>query len=121
MKKALRGAAERAEARIDDKKKARTESRHKAAGPRGVRRLGPPDESAASLAESALAALLKFAEPADVVLRRFFAAHPQMGAPTAAGWPSRCIDILRHRRHVRIWPRAGRGPAGTPDRGPRGP
>jgi 16S rRNA (cytosine967-C5)-methyltransferase len=109
MKKALRGAAERAEARIDDKKKAKTESRHKAAGPRGVRRLGPPDESAASLAESALAALLKFAEPADVVLRRFFAAHPQMGRTDRGRVAEQMYDILRHRRLYAHLAQSGQG------------
>lgn len=53
---------------------------------------GPP------LAEQALAEALKFEQPADVVLRRFFAAHRELGRRDRAELAERVFDVLRNRR-----------------------
>ncbi len=105
MKKALRGAAERAAVNLKKKR-----SSQKSDTPlRGARRAAPVDESAESLAESALSALLRFSEPADVVLRRFFAAHPQMGRNDRARLAEPMYDILRHRRLYSHLAQSGKG------------
>ncbi len=60
-------------------------------------RRGEPD-GGRPLAEVALQALLRFAEPADVALRRFFSAHPQMGRQDRGRLAEQLFDILRNRR-----------------------
>jgi 16S rRNA (cytosine967-C5)-methyltransferase len=64
-------------------------------GGRGVRR---DDGGQESLAAQALAAALRFDAPADVVMRRFFAANPQMGRGDRARVAEQVFDVLRNRR-----------------------
>lgn len=83
---------------------------------RGVRdrggRRGAREPASVPLPQAALEALLRFADPADVVLRRFFAAHPQMGRQDRGRLAEQMYDILRNRRlyaHL-----AETGATGTP-------
>ncbi len=69
-------------------------SGHRSSG-RGAPRADGGQES---LAAQALAAALRFDAPADVVLRRFFTAHPQMGRGDRARVAEQVFDVLRNRR-----------------------
>ena len=51
-----------------------------------------------SLPEQALTQALKFDQPADLVLRRFFSANPQMGRRDRAQVAESVFDVLRNRR-----------------------
>ncbi|MCL4744783.1 MAG: RsmB/NOP family class I SAM-dependent RNA methyltransferase [Burkholderiaceae bacterium] len=50
------------------------------------------------LAAQALARVLRFDAPADLVLRRFFAAHPRMGRRDRLELAESVFDVLRNRR-----------------------
>jgi len=64
----------------------------------------------AGLAERALARVLEFDAPADTILRRFFAAHPQMGRRDRADVAERVFDVLRNRRLYAHLAQSGSGP-----------
>lgn len=72
--------------------------------PRASRRAAP------SLPAVALAQVLKFDAPADLVLRRFFAAHPQMGRRDRGEVAERVFDVLRNRRLYAHLAQSGEGP-----------
>lgn len=107
MKKIARGGAARAQARLESE---RAEDKRSAVAARSRRRAGPADATTASLAESALASLLRFDEPADVLLRKFFAAHPQMGRADRGRLAEQMYDILRNRRLYAHLASTGLGP-----------
>jgi len=69
-----------------------------------------PGHDVAELAHMALARLLEGAEPADVGLRRFFAAHPDMGRNDRGRVAEAVWDILRNRRLYAHVAQSGRGP-----------
>jgi len=77
---------------------ARTAATAGVASPRRSRRTAGQARGASALAEQALAGVLAFDAPADAVLRRFFAAHPQMGRRDRAEVAERVFDVLRNRR-----------------------
>ncbi len=70
----------------------------------------PPAASHAELAQAAVARLLEPAEPADRILRRFFAAHPAMGRADRGRLAEAAWDILRNRRLYAHAAESGRGP-----------
>lgn len=77
----------------------------------GGRLKGRRDRSEpAGLAERALARVLEFDAPADAILRRFFAAHPQMGRRDRADVAERVFDVLRNRRLYAHLAQSGSGP-----------
>lgn len=69
-----------------------------------------PGHDVAELAHMALARLLEGVEPADVGLRRFFAAHPDMGRNDRGRVAEAVWDILRNRRLYAHVAQSGRGP-----------
>jgi 16S rRNA (cytosine967-C5)-methyltransferase len=69
-----------------------------------------PRSDVAELAQTALARLLEGVEPADVGLRRFFAAHPAMGRSDRGRVAEAVWDILRNRRLYAHAAQSGRGP-----------
>jgi 16S rRNA (cytosine967-C5)-methyltransferase len=69
-----------------------------------------PGGSLASMIEQALAKVLAFDAPADSVLRRFFAAHPEMGRRDRAELAERVFDVLRNRRLYAHLAQSGAGP-----------
>ncbi len=78
----------------------------------GGRRAGGrhPRRESASPAEAALAEALAFEQPADAVLRRFFASHRELGRRDRAEVAERVFDVLRNRRLYAHLAQAGRGP-----------
>jgi 16S rRNA (cytosine967-C5)-methyltransferase len=60
-------------------------------------------------AEQVLAQALEFDAPADAVLRRFFAAHRQMGQRDRAAVAERVFDVLRNRRLYAYLAQTGSG------------
>lgn len=64
----------------------------------------------ASHAEIALTEALKLDQPADAVLRRFFAAHREMGRRDRADVAEHVFDVLRNRRLYAHLAQAGSGP-----------
>lgn len=77
----------------------------RAGGPRQRGRAGGP-----SHAEAALAEALRFEHPADAVLRRYFAAHREMGRRDRAEVAEAVFDVLRNRRLYAHLAQAGSGP-----------
>ncbi len=79
---------------------------------KGARKTGGGGEGggADTLVVQALAQALEFDAPADVVLRRFFAKHPQMGRRDRAEVAERVFDVLRNRRLYAHLAQAGSGP-----------
>lgn len=69
-----------------------------------------PRRDVAELAQLALGRLLEGEEPADVALRRFFAAHPTMGRNDRGRVAEAIWDILRNRRLYAHVAQSGRGP-----------
>jgi 16S rRNA (cytosine967-C5)-methyltransferase len=69
-----------------------------------------PAASYADLAQAAVARLLEPTEPADRILRRFFAAHPSMGRADRGRLAEAAWDILRNRRLYARAAESGRGP-----------
>ena len=70
----------------------------------------PRERTTGSREAAALTALLRFTEPADVVLRRFFSEHPEMGRADRGRVAERLYDILRHRRLYAHLAQSGQGP-----------
>ncbi len=66
-------------------------------------------KGAPSLAAAALAQVLRFDAPADQILRRFFAAHPQMGRRDRGEVAERVFDVLRNRRLYAHLAQSGEG------------
>ena len=67
------------------------------------------NRSQAPLVERALARVLTFDAPADSVLRRFFAEHPEMGRRDRGELAERVFDVLRNRRLYAHLAQAGAG------------
>ena len=78
------------------------------ARPRRVRTTRHDD--AGRLVEEALAQVLAFDSPADAVLRRFFAAHREMGQRDRARVAETVFDVLRNRRLYAHLAQSGAGP-----------
>jgi 16S rRNA (cytosine967-C5)-methyltransferase len=76
----------------------------RAGGARAAGRAQPP------LVEQALARVLTFDAPADAVLRRFFADHPEMGRRDRGELAERVFDVLRNRRLYAHLAQSGTGP-----------
>ena len=93
----------------------RTDTAGRSSGTRGGPRSGrgrrePPPESLATLIEQALQVVLRFAAPADVVLRRFFSAHKEMGRRDRGVLAELVYDIIRNRRLYASLAQSGTGP-----------
>ncbi len=76
--------------------------------PAAGRAVARPDRSSA--AERALTEALRFEHPADAVLRRFFAAHREMGRRDRAELAELVFDVLRNRR---LYASLAQGAAGS--------
>ncbi len=76
---------------------------------RGERGRGGPGRHGPGLAAEALAQVLRFDAPADLVLRRFFAAHPQMGRRDRGELAESVFDVLRNRRLYAHLAQSGEG------------